>query len=363
MLVLGDERVRALCRTALTVAVVGLALALVAGLIGPVAILLQGQAWRWLWVAVLVGLLFIVPSVLHLWRSGECGPLCAVLLLAGWLFPGVGGVYWIAGSLCLWAGRRHVPDSAGPYLRFSAFAIGALVAASILAHGWPTLTSPLAAGGAGDKALQVARRMMALAGAPLILAFLVWCAIVRSRSNVASGAIVLALAIVAVFAGPAAFDDHRAEGTVAQIAEFADWRTAIPPGANVFVVNRYYSAGFAWFTLQRPSYLTVDQSSGVIFSSATAVEIRRRSEVLRPIEEPDWRLLSRRATRGAKYDARALPLTKERLVQICADPVLDFVVAQEDVGLAAPMRHDRPGLWNGWNLYDCGRIRSLRDSG
>lgn len=75
-------------------------------------------------------------------------------------------------------------------------------------------------------------------------------------------------------------------------------------------------------------------------SRATAAEIRRRSEVLRPVEEPDWRLLTRQATHGAKFDARALPLTKDRLVQICADPALGFVVAKEDVGLGSRMRHD-----------------------
>jgi hypothetical protein len=101
----------------------------------------------------------------------------------------------------------------------------------------------------------------------------------------------------------------------------------------------------------------VDQSSGVIFSRATAVEIRRRSQVLSPMEEPDWRLLSRRATHGGKFDAAALPLTRDRLVRICADPQLKFVVAKEDVGFE-PIRHRHPGIWDGWYLYDCKRVNS-----
>ena len=171
------------------------------------------------------------------------------------------------------------------------------------------------------------------------------------------GAMALALATATAFAAPGALENPLAEGTAAQIEEFSDWRDAIPSGDNVFIVPRYYTAGFAWFTLQRPSYLTVDQSSGVIFSRATAVEIRRRSEVLLPIEEPDWRLLSRRATHGGKFDAAALPLTRDRLVRICADPELNFVVAKEDVGFE-PIRHHRPGIWNGWNLYDCRQVNS-----
>jgi hypothetical protein len=175
------------------------------------------------------------------------------------------------------------------------------------------------------------------------------------------GVIALALGTVTAFVAPGALEERRAEGTATQVAEFAHWRDAIPSGANVFVVSRYYSAGFTWFTLQCPSYLTVDQSSGVIFSGATADEIRRRSEALRPIEKPDWRLLSRRTTHGVRFDARALPLTKGRLVQICADPALDFVAAKEDVGFA-PLRHHWPGTWNGWNLYGCKRLNSLKDS-
>jgi hypothetical protein len=116
-----------------------------------------------------------------------------------------------------------------------------------------------------------------------------------------------------------------------------------------------------WFTLERPSYLTVDQSSGVIFSHATAVEIRRRSEVLLPMEQPDWRLLTRRTTHGGKFDAKALPLTRDRLIRICADPTLDFVVAKENVGFQ-PRRHERQGPWDGWNLYDCRRVDLHEDA-
>ena len=127
------------------------------------------------------------------------------------------------------------------------------------------------------------------------------------------------------------------------------------------MVPHYYSAGFTWFTLQRPSYLTVDQSSGVIFSRDTAAEIRRRSQILVPMEQPDWRLLSNRAAHGGKFDAQILPLTRERLLLICKDPALNFVVAKEDVGFE-PLRHRSPGAWNGWNLYDCSRVNSLASS-
>ena len=355
LLVLEDARIRALCAAALTVGIAGIVVALIAGLIGPIPILLQGQAWRWLWVPELVSLLLVMPTVLHLWRSTPCGPLCAALLLVGWLVTAVDGVYCVAAALCLWACRRHIPENTAPYMRFCALATGALVVTWVLARAWSAPASSLAANGTENRALHLLRSIMGLDGLPVICAFVAGYATLHSRRIAVSSVVALALGAVTVFAAPGAFEDHRAEGGAPQIAEFADWRAVIPPGANVFVANRYYSAAFAWFTLRRPSYISVNQSSGVIFSSATAAEIRRRSEVLRPIEEPDWRLLSRRTTHGTRFDARALPLTKNRLLRICADPALDFVVAKEDVGIGLLMRHDSPGPWNSWMLYDCKR--------
>ena len=84
ILVIRDKRVRTLCSSAM-VGAAGLAIALIAGVIGPVALLLQGQAWRWTWVTGLASVLMLAPTVLQMWRSERCGSLCAVLLLAdGW---------------------------------------------------------------------------------------------------------------------------------------------------------------------------------------------------------------------------------------------------------------------------------------
>jgi hypothetical protein len=355
MLVIRDGRIRRLCAAAMIVGASGLAIAFIAGVVGPSAALLQGQAWRWTWVTGLAGILMLAPTVLQVWRAERCGPLCAALLLVGWLVSALDGVYFIAAALCLFYGREHIPAGVAPYLRAAAVLIGMLVLARIIGMGWAALSSPHA--GTERRALPIARAILGLDCLPVGLAFLLGSWVLRSRSLALSGSVALALATATAFAAPGALGNPLAEGTAAQIEEFSDWRDVMPSGANVFVVPRYYTAGFAWFTLQRPSYLTVDQSSGVIFSHATAVEVRRRSEVLLPMEDPDWRLLSRRPMHNGKFDAAALPLTRDRLVRICADPELNFVVAKEDVGFQ-PLRHRRPGIWNGWNLYDCKQVNS-----
>jgi hypothetical protein len=354
-----DQRVRKLCVAASIVGVAGLLVAFIAGGVGPVALLLQGQAWRWVWVPELVSLLLLVPTVSRMWRSGGCGPVCAALLLTGWLFSVIDGVYLVAAAFCLWAGRKHVPASVEPYVRFLGAAIGLVAIAWIVFNVWTILkTPPPAATEPG--ALLAARRIMGVDCLPLLLVFLIWYWLGRARSVVAPVAIALALGTMTALAAPGALKDPRPEGTAAQIEEFSDWRRAIPPGENVFVVSKYYSAGFTWLTLQRPSYLTVDQSAGIIFSRATADEIRRRAQVLLPLEEPDWRLMSRRASHGGAFDAKASPLTRERLVQICADPQLGYVAAKEDVGFGA-LRHRHPGAWYDWNLYDCRQVIAHKD--
>jgi hypothetical protein len=357
MLVIRDGRARTLCAGAMIVGAAGLAIAFVAGVVGPAAILLQGQAWRWTWVTGLASVLMLAPTVLNVWRCQRGGPLCAALLLVGWLVSALDGVYCIAAALCLYYGRRHITAGAAPYLRAAAVLIGVLVLARIIGTGWTALASSPPHAGLEGRILGVARTLLGLDGLPVGLAFLVGWWLLRSRSAALPGSLALALAAATAFAAPGALENPLAEGSPAQIEEFTDWRDVIPPGDNVFIVPRYYTAGFAWFTLQRPSYLSVDQSSGVIFSRATAVEIRRRSQVLSPIEEPDWRLLSRRATHSGRFDAAALPLTRDRLLRICADPQLSFVVAKEDVGFE-PIRHHHPGIWDGWNLYDCRQVNS-----
>jgi len=105
--------------------------------------------------------------------------------------------------------------------------------------------------------------------------------------------------------------------------------------------------------------MSVDQSSGVVFSRATALEIHRRSDVLLPATDPDWKIFTRIAEDAAgkhKPDQPPRPLTKKALISICRDPALGFVIAKESLGFE-PLRHTHRGNWKDWNLYDCNNVR------
>ncbi len=226
-----------------SVGITGLAVALVSGVIGPLAILLQGQAWRWLWVPDLVGLLLVVPTVLHLWRSGPCGPLCAA-------------------CCCSWAGclsdrrcllRRGLAVSLGRP-QACAGERRSLLAAHCARDGrighrmgpHPRLAGPVVPTCRkrdGKQTLIFRAASWAWMACPSFSRSSFTRVPLRSRSIAVSGAIALVLGTVTVLAAPGALEDHRAEGTTAQIAEFADGVTSFLRGANVFVANRYYSAG------------------------------------------------------------------------------------------------------------------------
>jgi hypothetical protein len=169
------------------------------------------------------------------------------------------------------------------------------------------------------------------------------------------------LGALSIFLLPAAFKQSRTFAAASDIAEFSEWRNAIPATSTVLVAPARDVGAFVWFTLERPNYLALDQSAGVVFSRATALEVARRSAVLLPLMDPDWRVQSglRAAAAAGKHkpDVATRPLTAANLAQVCADPQLGFVISPVSVGFD-PLRHEHTGAWQDWNLYDCRKLRS-----
>lgn len=359
-LIISDMRVRKLCAASMLVGAAGLAVAVIASLIGPVSLFLQGQAWRWMWVADFASILLLAPTVLALARSARGGLLIALLMLSGWTFSTIIGTACLAGALILWLLRDRIPMPAATMLRHAAI----LSVAGLLVWGARTLYTATASGfppWSGEPSALIE-------SAPgLAFLYIVIVALVAHWIRWSRSSITMPLAIGVLFAAtgyclPQAAREGDREGSAEQVAKFSDWRRSMAPTSNVFVEPARNSAAFAWFTLERPSYLTVDQSSGVVFSRATALEVRRRSQVLLPLMEPDWMLLSSmNRTRHGMGNAAQRPsirlLTADRLIRICGDPQLDFVVSSANVGFE-PLRHEAtPGNRGEWYLYDCRRVR------
>jgi hypothetical protein len=354
-----DPRIRKLCTAAALVGAAGLAVAWIGSAMGPVAILMQGQAWRWVWISVFVSALLLPGVALQVWRDDECGPLCVVLLVAGWTLPVEVGTACVSLALVVWVMRSRLPGHVA-YWRWAAAALGIAIVAWVSIKSWAILSSPSSVPGHAPLGAAQMRDIFGLRIPAVLFGALAWWCVRSARTAWVPMVVSVLLAALSILLGPAAFKQWHTFGSAADINEFSDWTAVVPPTSTVLVTPTHDVGGFVWFTLERPNYSALDQSAGVVFSRATALEVQRRSQMLLPLMDPNWKIMtSLRATAlsGRKADAVARPLTATNLRQVCADPELGFVISSADIGLPR-IRHDRAGAWKDWNLYDCSLIRS-----
>jgi hypothetical protein len=356
-----DDRIRRICTAGLVVGIVGIGLALIADFIQPLAILVQGQPWRWVWITCLISVLMLPETVLHVWRDEKCGPLCGVLLICGWIVSAVGGIVCVFLALTFWLLRAHISNRAIPYLRCMAIVGGITVVAWADGSSWASVASTLTSGDNELNAFTKIRNAIGVKVSAASLFVLFWWWLRRARALWASIGAFVVLLVSSMCIISASFNQARLVGSQSDIEEFSDWRSAMPEASTVFVAPTRDVGSFVWFTLGRPNYLALDQSAGVVFSRQTAMEVRRRSEVLLPLTDPTWKILS--GIRDASYHRRKAPtrpLTAQTLAQVCDDPQLGFVVSPQNVGFD-PMRHAHPGAWKDWYLYNCAHVRLHTD--
>jgi len=135
---------------------------------------------------------------------------------------------------------------------------------------------------------------------------------------------------------------------------FADWRTQIPAGTNVLWP---VSPVYAWFLLERPSYISVSQLAGIIFSRDLALEGLDRIRSVSGFAD-EGHLLGQPET-IKKSIAR---LTTDLLAQVCQDERIGFVVASDRVTIDAPSK-PWPDSTRTIYLYDCRSYRATNKPG
>jgi len=360
-----DSQLAKLCLSALLVAGVGIAVAGIAGAIGPLAILIQGQAWRWIWIADLLAILLFVPTAVRMCREHACGSACSLLLMENWDFSGAAAPLLVCLALLIWLSRASIGErlrSLWPFAFVTAL-IGILT--WLLAQQWPFLPAARTGAGTEPGTLQIVKHLMELRTVGFLVVAVAVYLVCNLRSLLASAIASSGLLVACAAMLPYSIPPSSYEGSALQSAKFADWVQAIPPDSSVLVADARNSGSFVWFTLERPNYLTLSQSAGVIFSRATALEVRRRSEVLLPIMKPSWQVLTNNAEIRAAKDPASVStfrvLTSLSLIRICADPQLGFVISREDLGFD-PVRHQQAGEWQSSNLYDCRKVRAAAGS-
>jgi hypothetical protein len=109
-----------------------------------------------------------------------------------------------------------------------------------------------------------------------------------------------------------------------QLARFSGFRERIPPGADVFWPE---SPLAVWVLLQRPSYLSVIQTSGMVFSRRSALELERRADALGGAINPGSFMSWSAGT--------AMRLSQQQLKQTCDTGAFEYLVTAADLGFAA----------------------------
>jgi hypothetical protein len=321
-------------------------------------LLLQGQPWRWMWIARVTAVAALPAVCLVAWRCGVAGRAMTLLLAAGWLIvlpvgargtlPSLMGAILCTCALALAASRMRMAPSTETLVYRGGLAILPLVlmAAVVTASlRWMTLYEGVEL----SRGMQRLVTLASLVTPAAVLVLACWWAVQVRRGPVL-------VVIVAVFgvalAGTAAtfaaplWKTRTYSG--ANLEKFSGWRELIPRDAEVFWWDGLREV---WFLLQRRSYLTSSQGGGVVFSPDLSVELRRRAENTSAFIDPGFFF-----NEPGSQRARPRPLTAAILQSLCRDPELGFVVARQDAGaVTSPV--DWPGPGEPAYLHDCRRHR------
>jgi hypothetical protein len=350
------EWAKRISAAAVCTAVAGMLATAFVSLVEPLRIVIQGQPWRWIWIATLLAIALLPHTLRLMWAQSDAGKAAALLLSIAWLMNGVGA----EGS-----------QLTGLRLPFAVFAVGLIAfqhrlrgrTASLLLRGawlvaglcllWVASIVATETGldfdFGGDPAWiqRIGGALLSPAVAVLAVVAAWWLA---SRRINRAGAMVVAVlgAALALGAAPQAWalwsserfgDDHR--------REFAGWRDRIGPDQEVLWPDGLQAT---WFILERRSYLSLSQLGGIVFSEALSSEARRRADALRQVFPTESWFYGRSDTANV-LDGDDLA----HLSAVCGAPGVAFFVSGIRLDSGA-LRAEWPTKGMHVYLHDCSRM-------
>jgi hypothetical protein len=336
---------------ALATGMSGLALSYLGGDLLHLTLIIQSQPWRWMWLSALVAAVLLPPLVLRLWNLNSMGRSALFLLAAVYLLgaqrplliltPLVLAAAWCATSES--AMRRMAPN----HLKLCERGAQALTAIALI---W-NLSSKLLVthslhvpGYVPDYYSKVYLLTSdgALPTLALAVAIASWYLAQRLRATVWWYGVWSLALVTAVWLSGANYLERTFPAPVK--ARFTMWQTLIPPRTEVFMPD---DALAGWTMLLRPSYYSLEQSAGEVFSRTAAMELRERARAATTY-------VSRHG--GQIWPELVVVTDREpELGQLCASTGVSFVVTRSDLQ-AAPLdvMPDNMGpRFGGLKLYAC----------
>lgn len=338
-------RARTLCQAALLTTAGGLVLTFIACDKLHLVFLTQLQPWRWQWLGTVTAALFLPLILSTRWRLGVSGRTTVLLVAAAWIF------------------------GSNAYALFAA--LGAVGSIALMRRLSPSEARLVFWGACGMLTIAITWRFasnLEFTEAHYLdsrISFWMRCAMSFAHDGSASMAVIwlawwlgnaprrsfglMLLAALATAGCPALLPQTWSQWAkreyAPQFTQFAPWRERIPPGADVFWPD---SPVATWLLLNRPNYLSVLQTSGMVFSRNTAMELQRRAIALTSIVPAATFL-------GWNSAGSNLELSLQQLQAACRLAAFDFLVTSADLGVApvgiVPMGSS-PGS-RGLRLYRC----------
>jgi hypothetical protein len=256
-------------------------LACVGGDVLRLVLVVQGQAWRVLWLATAVALLLLPWTARACWQGPPLRRAALLLLASAWIVGHLGLALMLSVTAVLLAtiGTHPALQRLARVAMLAAAVVFAVTSLAVMAEAW---TSPPAANRDTHSWLALARQACSHALVPAALLAAAW-RLGRSPLAVVS-TLVLALPFTALaattgrtWAKPIYPQEAR--------AAFASWRELIPPGSDVLWATRFLHSSdpaTVWLLLERPSFYSSVQANSGLFSRAAAMELRRRGRSIPP---------------------------------------------------------------------------------
>jgi hypothetical protein len=363
------------------VGVVGLAVSAAAEF-GSYRMLLQGQPYRSVWLVVAVRTPVALWLAVRLWRKGGHARLLAVATVGSltisdlltlqvvvllFVFP-----LFVVGQRGLRSAPRRrdwLVRSSGGSLVVSAIVWGAMkgIVAGVKAHDFLEVLDPIDYG-----------RLVVHALGPIFwLAVVLTCLGALLERYAARGArlVPAALAVVmvvqtAAFLVPRAPWYRQSRAPHGRDVEFVHaylaTRAGTSGGAPMIYAGAWEDVEYVWFRLHATSYFAVSQVVGVIFSRETAMEARRRADLVRSFELDRYHAmrapapeLTRRMMRQLfAADAGVSSPTRADVARLCqSDGGVDIAILRQNFIELSSVSNERVAV------YECAHVRTAHASG
>lgn len=333
-----DGALRRLYVAAGVVGTIGVAVTLVGSDLAGSALVMQVQPWRALWLSHWLGVAGIGLLLARYDTHRNRADVIALLgLIGAELSAANTGVVVLV--VALWATWVLGRPTQGHLSRMALVATLVMAGQAVLWY-FAGLSSTLAFAElemATESIVSPVLRNPALVGALLIAGFLARNVVPGTMLRVAP---MLGLAILVTVGTMSVQRAVSADvGQMRSVADSASIARALPRGGSVL----WGETGWvAWFVLRYPSYISIMQTAGTVFSRETAIEASRRARHVEAV------LGEQMMMRWRVKEMPNKPIDAIAVVKLCADPVLSAVYVPGTVAIPASRPvHNQHGVLTG----------------